>query len=132
LSRVERLQAQVSSGGQDGADAVWRALAALLFVVLAFGCPVMVVTMADIAGTPTCDDVLTQRAELPEDRECFDGSSLQRTVAAVVGFASGAIAAVAAVLAILFAITGRRPRLTLALAAFAIALGILAIVIGSV
>jgi hypothetical protein len=67
---------EVSSRGQDKGETVWRALAALMFVVLAFGC--------------------------------------------------------AALLALLFAITRRRPRLTAALAASAIALGTLSIVIGSV
>ncbi len=128
MSRVERLE--VSPGGQDSGDTAWRALAALLFVVLAFGCAVMVVSMADISRTPTCHDVQFKGAA-PHDGQCFSGSSLQRTVSLALGFPSGVIAAVAAVLAVLFAITGRRARLTMALAAVAIVLGTLSIVIGS-
>ena len=122
---------EVSSRGQDKGETVWRALAALLFVVLAFGCAVMIVSMVDISGTPTCHDVQFGGA-VPHDGECFSGSSLQKAVSLALGFPSGVLAGVAAVLALLFAITGWRPRLTAALAASAIVLGTLSIVIGSV
>src|SRR5207247_2314999 len=108
-----------------------RAIAGLLLIVLAFACAVMIAAMVDIGGTPTCHDVATGKAPVPVDGQCFGGSSLQKTISLVLGYASGAIGAVAALTALAFAITGRRGRLLLALVVAAIVLGGLSILIGS-
>lgn len=120
-----------ASRGQERGDNLWRGLAALLFIVLALGCAVMIASMVDISQTPTCHDVQFNGAA-PNDGECFSGSSLQKTLSLVLGFPSGALAGIAGVLAVLFAVTGRHARLTLTLAGVAIALGVLSIVVGSV
>jgi hypothetical protein len=103
-----------------------------LFLALAFGCAVMILAMADIAGTPTCHDIATGKAAIPADGQCLSASSFQKTVSLVLGFAGGAIAGLASLLALAFVITGRRGRLTLLLTALAIVLAGLGILIGSV
>ena len=67
--------------------------------------------MSDIGATPTCDDVLTGQAPLPSDNECFDGSSAQKTISLILGWPSGVLAGIAALVALFFAATGRRGRL---------------------
>ena len=49
----------------DKAGGGWRALGVVLALALAFACAVMVIAMADIGDTPTCDDVLAGKAALP-------------------------------------------------------------------
>ena len=57
----------------------WRALAVVLALALAFACAVMVIAMADIGGTPRCDDPEGLAKALAEgETECFDGSSAQK------------------------------------------------------
>jgi hypothetical protein len=116
----------------DKAGAGWRVLAVILALALAFACAVMVVAMSDIGSTPTCEDVLSGDAALPSDNECFDGSSTKKTISLVLGWPSGVIAGIAALLALMFAFTGRRGRLVLQLTAAAVVLGGLSILIGSV
>jgi hypothetical protein len=103
----------------------------VLFLALAFACAVMVVAMSDIGGTPTCDDVLSGKAQLPSDNECFDGSSAQKTISLVLGWPSGVLAGIAALVAVFFAATGRQGRLLLTLTGAAIVLGALSILVGS-
>lgn len=122
---------EASSQGRPEREGAWRALAVLLFAVLAFGCAVIIVSMVDISRTPTCHEVRVNDAT-PHDGQCFSGSSLQKTISLALGFPSGLIAGVAGVLAVLFAITGRRGGLALALAVAAILLGALSILVGSV
>lgn len=116
----------------DKASGGWRALAVVLALALAFACAVMVIAMSDIGDTPTCDDVLSGKAALPTDGQCFDGSSGQKTATLVLGWPSGVLAGIAALVALLFAGSGRRGRLLLQLTAAAIVLGGLSILIGSV
>ena len=68
----------------------------ILVLALAFACAVMVIAMSDIGDTPTCDDVLSGKAQLPADNECFDGSSAQKTASLVLGWPSGVLAGIAA------------------------------------
>lgn len=117
---------------EDKATGGWRALGVVLFLALAFACAVMVIAMADIGETPTCDDVLSGEAALPADGECFDGSSTQKTISLVLGWPSGVLAGIAALLALFFAATGRQGRLVLQLTGAAVVLGGLSILIGSV
>jgi hypothetical protein len=117
---------------EEKATGGWRALGVLLALALAFAGAVMIVAMVDIGDTPTCDDVLSGEAALPEDNECFDGSSGQKTASLVLGWPSGVIAAFGALFALYFAATGRRGRTLLTIVGVAIALGALSIGIGSI
>jgi hypothetical protein len=113
------------------ASAGLRALAVLLALVLAFGAAVMIVAMVDINDTPTCADVRSGKAQ-PREGHCFDGGKTQRLITVVIGFAGGAVGAVAALLALVFTFTGRRGRVVLLLTALAVVLSGLSILIGSV
>jgi membrane-associated PAP2 superfamily phosphatase len=120
-------------GDEEKAGGGWRALAVLLALALAFACAVMVIAMADIGSTPRCDDPGALAEALAEgEDECFDGSSAQKTATLVLGWPSGVLAGIAALVALFFAFTGRSGRLLLQLTGAAIALGVLSIVIGSV
>jgi hypothetical protein len=110
----------------------WRVLGALLAVALGFGCAVMVAAMSDIGSTPTCHDISTGTADIPSGGECFSGSSLQKTIALGLGWPSGAIAGFAGLVALAFAISGRRALLALLLAGVAIVLGGLSVLLGSI
>jgi hypothetical protein len=110
----------------------WRLLGVPLSLALGFGCAVMAAAMSDIGGTPTCHDVSTGRAAVPPGGECFSGSSLQKAITLGLGWPSSAVAAVAGLVALAFAITGRRGRLALLLAGVAIVLGGLSVLLGSV
>jgi hypothetical protein len=117
---------------EEKAGGGWRVLGVVLALALAFACAVMVIAMADIGDTPTCDDVLSGEAELPSDNECFDGSSGQKTASLIFGWPSGVLAGIAALFALYFAATGRRGRTLLQLVGVAVVLGALSIGIGSV
>jgi hypothetical protein len=122
---TDRVDDGKASGG-------WRFLGVILALALAFACAVMVIAMADIGSTPTCKDVLSGAAALPSDNECFDGSSAQKTASLILGWPSGILAGVAALLALVFVFTGRRGGLLLRLTAAAVVLGALSIGIGSI
>jgi hypothetical protein len=126
-----------SADGKAGGG--WRALGFVLFLALAFACAVMVIAMADIGDTRTCDvvnqelkDSLTNGTPPPSDTDCFDGSSGQKTASLVLGWPSGVLAGIAALVALLFVFTGRRGPLLLRLTGAAIVLGALSIGIGSI
>jgi hypothetical protein len=117
---------------EEKAGGGWRALGFILALVLAFACAVLVIAMADIGSTPTCDDVRSGAAALPSDNECFDGSSTQKVVSLVLGWPSGVLAGIAALVALMFTFTGRRGGLLLRLTGAAVVLGALSIGIGSI
>lgn len=114
----------------------WRVLGVALALALAFASAVMIVVMLDIGGTPRCDDP----AALAEEREetgavvieCFDASQLQKVLGLAFGWPAGVVAAIAALLALFFAVTGRRGQLMIRLTGAAIVLGGLSILIGSI
>jgi hypothetical protein len=117
----------------------WRALAIVLMLALLFAGAVMAVAMIDIGDTRTCKIVNTEAREAleqgtapPTDTECFEGSSTQKTASLVLGWPSAAFAAIAALVALMFAVTGRHGRLLLQLTGAAIALGAISILVGSV
>jgi hypothetical protein len=116
----------------DKAGGGWRFLGLVLALALAFACAVLVIAMADIGDTPTCEDVLSGEVAPPSDNECFDGSSGQKTASLVLGWPSGILAGIAALVALYFVFTGRRGRLLLQLTGAAVVLGALSIGIGSV
>jgi hypothetical protein len=121
---------------EEKAGGGWRVLAVVLALALAFACAVMVIAMVDIGGTPRCDDPAGLEAEAQEnpgeELECFDGSAAQKVATLVLGWPSGILAGIAALVALYFAATGRRGRLLLQLTGAAIGLGVLSIVIGSI
>jgi hypothetical protein len=111
----------------------WRVLAVVLALALAFACAVMVIAMADIGGTPRCDDPEGIAQAVAEgETECFDGSSAQKAATLILGWPSGILAGIAAVMALFFAATGRQGRLLLQLTGASIVLGVLSILIGSI
>ena len=120
------------SGEDEKATGGWRALGVVLALALAVACAVMIVAMVEISDTPTCDDVLSGAEPLPSEGECFDGSGGQKTVSLILGFPSGALAGLAALVALFFAATGRQGRLLLQLTGAAIVLGGLSILIGAI
>ena len=102
-----------------------------LFLVLIAGALIMIAAMVDIAGTPTCHEVQAGLAA-PKDNSCFDGTSLQKTIGLILGFAGGGIGVIAAVSALAYTITGRRGRLFVILAVAAIVLSGASILVGSI
>ena len=112
-----------------------RALGVLLALFLAFGAAVMIIAMADINTTPRCDDraaIVKKALQNPGQKvDCFDGGSAKKAVVLGLGFLGGGIAAIAAVLALVFTVTGRRGRLLLQITALAIVLSGLSILVGS-
>jgi hypothetical protein len=117
-----------SGAGEERAGGGWRALGVLLAFALLFASAVMIIAMVEIADTPLLDAC---RAD-PTCTEYFDGSSAQKTIAVALGFISGALAGVGALIALLFAVTGTRGRLLLQVTGAAIAFGALSLLIGSV
>jgi hypothetical protein len=126
------------SGPADTEQATggWRLLGVVLALALAFACAVMVIAMVDIGDTPRCDD----EAALADEREetgdlvieCFEGSQAQKVISLVLGWPSGILAGIAALVALFFAATGRQGQLLLRLTGTAIVLGGLSILIGSI
>ena len=121
-----------TSERDEKAGGGWRALAVILALALAFACAVMIIAMADIGSTPTCESILSGEEQVPDDGECFDGSSAQKTASLVLGWPSGVLAGIAALVALFFAGTGRNGRLLLQLTGAAIVLGGASILIGSI
>lgn len=118
-----------SSGKASGG---LRALAAIGFLVIAFGTAVIAVAAADIGKTPTCADVQSGKAALPSDRQCFDGGHTKRTATVALMWPGAALGAIAALLALAFAFTGRNGRRLLLVLAAAIVLSGLGVLVGSV
>jgi hypothetical protein len=106
-----------------------RALAVVLALVLAFGAAVMIIAGADISDTPIAADCIANPEVIPDDGECFDGSDSNQTIVTILLYASGAFAAVAALLALAFAVTGIRGRLAIQVALVAVVVGAIALII---
>jgi heme A synthase len=114
-----------------------RALAVILALVLAFAAAVMIVAMVDINDTPRCDDpagIASYHRSHPFDRtiDCFDGSQGKKVIVMALGFAGGAVGAIAALLALAFTVTGRNGRRLMWATALAIILSGLSILVGSI
>lgn len=116
----------------DKASGGMRTLAVLFILVLAFAAAVMIMVGVEIGDTPTCDAITAGEEPIPADGECFDGASGQKSISVAFAYASGVVGAIAALLGLAFAITGRRGRLLVRLAVAAIVLGGLSILIGSI
>lgn len=120
---------------EEQASGGWRLLGVMLALALAFACAVMVIAMLDIGDTPRCDDPAALEEERQESGdlviECFEGSQTQKVISLVLGWPSGILAGIAALVALFFAATGRHGQLLLRLTGTAIVLGGLSILIGS-
>ena len=106
----------------------------LLAIILAFGAAVIIAVMIDIGGRPRCDDITALVQAKPNANgkvECFDVGSTQRVITLGLGWIGGVLGGLAALLALAFAITGRRGRLLLQLTAAAAIFVGLSILIGS-
>jgi hypothetical protein len=114
----------------------WRLLGVVLALALAFASAVLVIAMLDIGDTPRCDDPAALEEERAETGElvieCFEGSQAQKVISLVLGWPSGILAGIAALVALFFAATGRHGQLLLRLTGTAIVLGGLSILIGSI
>lgn len=125
-----------SAGDPDKASGGMRALGVLIALVLAFGAAVMIAVAVDIGDTETCDDFVEQVTSgelVPDfDDECFDGSSTQKAISVALAWASGIVGVLAVLVALMFAVTGRRGSLLARVAIAAVVLGGLSILIGSI
>jgi hypothetical protein len=106
-----------------------RALAVLLALVLAFGAAVMIIASGEIADTPTFAEVSSGEKPLPDDGKVYDGTESERSISTAFGYASGIAAAIAALLGVALAITGRRGKLFAQVAIAAVVLAAIALLI---
>lgn len=98
--------------------------AVVLALVLAFGTAVMVVFALNPDDTPRCDE-----PEALTATECFDISATQETVSTILAWPSAVLGGLGVLLALALAVTGRRGRLLVAVAAGAVALGLIAFLV---
>lgn len=108
-----------------------RVLALVGALVLAFAAAVAILAMLLIGDTTPCADV-TGPADLNDDGECFDGSSLQRVVALIFGWPGAILVSISVLLALGFTITGRGGRRLIAVAVVGAVLFGLSILVGSI
>jgi hypothetical protein len=108
--RDSRTSAPDDTPAGEKAGVLMRVLAVLLALVVAFGAAVMIIAATEVNDTPTADEVTSGEEQLPSDGEVFDGSEGKRTAVVALFYASGAVAAIAFLLGLAFAITGRRGR----------------------
>lgn len=106
-----------------------RALAVLFALVLAFAAAVMIAVAVDIGDTPTLEECATDPSVIPDDLTCFDGGETNKAIVVALSYASGALGAVAVLLALAFAVTGRRGRPVLIATGVAVLLAAIALVI---
>jgi hypothetical protein len=123
---------EYAAAPEEKSNGALRALAVVLALVLILGAAIMIIAMVDIAGTTLCSDVSLEDAFADPEGECFDGSSVQKIIAVILGFAGGGLGAIAALAALAFTFTGRRGRLVLVLTGSAIVLSGISIGVGSI
>lgn len=128
---TEQAAPPVSAAPKPGkASKGMRALAVLAALVLAFAAAVMILAASDINSTPTLKECAA--GATPKDGKCFDGGSTKQTITVALMFISGGIGALAVLLALFVAATGRMGRLLLQLSAAAIVFGVVGVGIGSI
>jgi len=115
----------------EGGSAALRALAVILFLLLLTGGAIMIIAATDIAGTSLCSDITRADVLRNPNGDCFDGSSVQKVLSVGIGYAGGAVAVIAALMALAYTITARRGRLVVILAVLAIVLSGLSILVGN-
>lgn len=103
---------------------------------LAAAAILMVIWTTNIGEYPPCGDTTAVQNEREESGdlvvECFDGSQGRSDATVATGWASAALAGIAALVALFFAATGRRGELLPSLAGAAIVLGGLSLLLGSI
>ena len=114
--------------GDGKAGGGWRALAVLLALALAFGVAVMFVVASNPDEVPRCEQIAS--GEVVDAVECYDITETQETVQKVFAWAAAAVGAIALLLALVFAATGRRGSLVVRATTAALVLGAVVVVIG--
>ena len=114
-----------AAAAEPKARALARVGAVLLALLLAFGAAVMIVAMVQIADAPLCEDVSLFTTE----DECVDASGAGKTAVLAFGFPGGVLAAIAAFLAIAFAVRARGGRLLAMIAIPAVVLCVVSIIV---
>lgn len=103
---------------------------------LAAAAILMVIWTSNIGDYPPCGDTTAVQNEREESGdlmvECFDGSQGRSDATVATGWASAAVAGIAALMALFFAATGRHGKLLLGLTGAAIVLGALSLLLGSI
>ena len=99
-----------------------RFLAVILALALAFGSAVMIVLPLNPDNTPRCEQVTLG--------ECFDLTKTQQLIQNLLAWPAGILGAIAVVLCLYLAATGRRADLVRKFAIPAVILGILAVIVG--
>jgi hypothetical protein len=124
--------AAASPADPPRSDRGGRALAALLGCALVFAAVVMILAAVDIDETPLRSELQLSDVPVGGSVEYYDGSSTEKTVTTIAYFTSGALAAVAALLAFAIAITGRLNRLLWPATGLAIAVGVAGLLVNNV
>jgi hypothetical protein len=119
-----------STPAENGSGAL-RALAVILFLLLLLGGAIMIIAATDIAGTSLCSDITRADVLRDPNGDCFDGSSIQKVLSVVIGYAGGGVGVIAALMALAYTITARRGRLVVILTVLAILLSGLSILVGN-
>ena len=115
----------------DGkASPMWRVLAVVLALALAFGAAVMIVLALNPDDTPRCEQFIS--GEVQGGGECYDITETQQLIQNIFAIPAGVIGGIAALLALYFAATGRQGRLLVRLTVAALVLGIGAVIVGQV
>lgn len=110
----------------DKAGGGWRALAVVLALLLAFGVAVMFVVASNPDDVPRCEQITSGVGVI----ECYDITETQETIQMVFAWAAGVVGAIAVLLALAFAATGRRGSRLVKATVAALALGAIVVVIG--
>ena len=116
-----------TTADDEKAGAGWRLLAVVLALALAFGAAVMIILPLNPDDTPRCEQIAS--GEFPGG-DCFDMTKTQQTIQNIIAWPAGVIGALAALMALFFAVTGRRGQLMLRLTTAAIVLGVAAVIVG--
>ena len=123
--------AEAGPESAERADLGWRLLAFLLACALVFAAAVMIIAAADISDLPLESEVKGSDIPAGGSIDVYEGSATEHTLTTAAFFASGGLAAVAAVLALAIAITGRFNGLLWLATGAAIALGAGAVVLNN-
>jgi hypothetical protein len=108
---------------------VARIAVGLVALLIAFFGVAFIIAGLEIADTPTCEDVLAGK-ELPREGECYDGSSMQRTIQVVLGIAAGGIGVLAVIPGFAYAIRSTRLKQWATMVAVAVALVVVSVILG--
>jgi hypothetical protein len=112
--------AEGPGGERRGIAVPLRILAVLLALVIALAAAAIIAGASDNTSLPTCRDVNHGTAAPSSNGDCFDGSSKRADASLGFAIAGGVAAAVALLLSIMLAATGRRGRLFLIMCAAAV------------